>query len=192
MVTIARSTKNADRVYDLVGTVARIAHAGTIRCSGRIVAARTRLEHRSRQATRDAVSPPLQSALRWSPANQRELEHALDRWDNEGGARPPGRAVPADHPPTVPLVGLPRYANDIGVREIRIGAREFRCIGALPPHDHPHIYLNMEGKPDILCPYCSTIYTYDNRLRPDETEPEGCFYAPMADEVANPDHGVDS
>jgi uncharacterized Zn-finger protein len=26
---------------------------------------------------------------------------------------------------------------------VRIGCREFKCIGDKPPQDHPHIYLNM-------------------------------------------------
>jgi uncharacterized Zn-finger protein len=106
-------------------------------------------------------------------ARQRELE-AIDEWDNEGGAS--RRDSVADRSPNVSWTGTPQYLNDVGVREIRIGARDFHCIGALPPHDHPHIYLRMGERPAILCPYCSTTYIYDRRLRPDETEPDGCFF----------------
>ena len=89
----------------------------------------------------------------------------------------------------VPRTGFPRYLNDIGVREIRIGVTEFHCIGALPPHDHPHIYLNMKGRNDVLCPYCSTTYVFDERLRENETKPAGCLYVPLASEMSNPSHG---
>ena len=37
----------------------------------------------------------------------------------------------------------PKFCNDRAVREIRIGVREFNCIGVSPPHDHPHVYINM-------------------------------------------------
>jgi uncharacterized Zn-finger protein len=69
---------------------------------------------------------------------------------------------------------IPHFANDNGVEKISIGAKEFQCMGARPPHDHPHVYLDMGGDGQILCPYCSTLYAYDARLAPDETEPPGC------------------
>ena len=33
----------------------------------------------------------------------------------------------------------PKFKNDRALAEIRIGAKEFNCIGVSPPHDHPHI-----------------------------------------------------
>lgn len=46
----------------------------------------------------------------------------------------------------------PKFTDDHGVPEIRIGVRAFKCIGASPPQDHPHIYLAMGGQdPSILC-----------------------------------------
>ena len=33
---------------------------------------------------------------------------------------------------------IPHFANDGGYRRISIGAREFMCIGARAPFDHPH------------------------------------------------------
>jgi uncharacterized Zn-finger protein len=176
MATVAKSRKTANRADDMVGAAARIACAGTVHGFDRIVAAGRHI----RQAARDAVPP----ALRWSSARQRELEHALERWDNEGGALSPDHAIPAARFPA-PLSGFPRYLNDIGVREIRIGVTEFHCIGALPPHDHPHIYLNMKGSHDVLCPYCSTTYVFDERLREDETKPAGCLYVPLVSEMSN-------
>ena len=69
----------------------------------------------------------------------------------------------------------PHFANDPGVEKIAIGVREFQCMGARPPYDHPHVYLDMGAESQILCPYCSTLYVHDPRLAPDETEPKGCL-----------------
>ena len=69
----------------------------------------------------------------------------------------------------------PHFANDLGVEKISIGAKEFQCMGARPPHDHPHVYLDMGADNQILCPYCSTLFVYDPQLRAVETEPKGCL-----------------
>ena len=37
----------------------------------------------------------------------------------------------------------PKFCNEAGVREIRVGVRELECIGAKPPFDHPHVFLDM-------------------------------------------------
>jgi uncharacterized Zn-finger protein len=73
---------------------------------------------------------------------------------------------------------IPHFANDGGHRRIGIGAREFMCVGARPPFDHPHVYLDMGGDDEKLCPYCSTLYVFDKTLRPDESRPEGCLIDP--------------
>ena len=62
--------------------------------------------------------------------------------------------------------GYPKFRNDNAVHEIRIGVKEFNCIGVSPPHDHPHVYLNMGKNDTILCPYCSTLFRFDPRLGP--------------------------
>ncbi len=49
----------------------------------------------------------------------------------------------------------PKFRNDHGVPEIRIGVREFNCIGVSPPLDHPHLYVNMKEQDTIVCPYCA-------------------------------------
>ncbi|MBO0741458.1 MAG: zinc-finger domain-containing protein, partial [Hyphomicrobiaceae bacterium] len=51
---------------------------------------------------------------------------------------------------------IPHFANDPGVEKIAIGVKEFQCMGARPPFDHPHVYLDMGADQQILCPYCST------------------------------------
>ncbi len=68
---------------------------------------------------------------------------------------------------------IPHFANDPGVEKIAIGVKEFQCMGARPPHDHPHVYLDMGAESQILCPYCSTLYVHDARLAPDADRPEG-------------------
>jgi uncharacterized Zn-finger protein len=70
---------------------------------------------------------------------------------------------------------VPHLANDQGVEKIFIGVRELNCMGARPPHDHPHVYLDMGDDGQILCPYCSTFYIYDPRLPPDQSDPAGCL-----------------
>jgi uncharacterized Zn-finger protein len=97
------------------------------------------------------------------------------RWDDDGGHYPFVGTAP-ERPPADRASGLPRYQNEIGVGEIRIGALEFHCVGALPPGDHPHVYLNMTGKGAIRCPYCATDYVHDATLRWDMTVPVGCLY----------------
>lgn len=72
----------------------------------------------------------------------------------------------------------PKFTNDHGVPEIRIGVRAFKCIGASPPQDHPHIYLAMGGQdPSILCPYCATLFRFDCGLDPFEADPPDSVFA---------------
>jgi uncharacterized Zn-finger protein len=71
---------------------------------------------------------------------------------------------------------LPKFQNDGAAAEIRIGAREFNCIGVSPPHDHPHVYINMGKEDSILCPYCATRYRYDPRLGPFEADPHDSLF----------------
>ena len=71
----------------------------------------------------------------------------------------------------------PRFRNDIAVSEIRIGAKEFECIGVSPPHDHPHVYINMANQDTILCPYCGTRFRFDPKLGPFEADPPDCLYS---------------
>lgn len=75
---------------------------------------------------------------------------------------------------------IPHFANDAGVRAIRIGAREFMCIGAKPPFDHPHAFLDMGGDTEIVCPYCSTVYQYNSSLKPAEAQPSSAAWHPQA------------
>lgn len=69
---------------------------------------------------------------------------------------------------------VPKFKNDQGVKEIRIGVREFECIGASPPHDHPHVFLDMGQDAGIICPYCSTVFICDPSLADTQSLPEDC------------------
>jgi uncharacterized Zn-finger protein len=65
--------------------------------------------------------------------------------------------VMADH-------AIPHFQNDIGVATIKVGVREFMCVGARPPFDHPHIFIDMGGDVEAVCGYCSTRYVYEPGL----------------------------
>lgn len=69
---------------------------------------------------------------------------------------------------------VPHLANDIGAEKIIVGVKELQCMGARPPFDHPHVYLDMGSDNQVLCPYCSTLYVYDPDFARDESEPPGC------------------
>lgn len=68
---------------------------------------------------------------------------------------------------------IPHFQNDAGARIVSIGVREFMCIGASAPFDHPHIFIDMGAADERVCPYCSTLYRYDAALGPTETLPPG-------------------
>ena len=68
----------------------------------------------------------------------------------------------------------PLFFNELGVNSIEIGVASFHCMGVMPPHDHPHVYLNMGEQTDLLCPYCSTQYVLNRALRWDQTNPALC------------------
>ncbi len=67
-----------------------------------------------------------------------------------------------------------------GADSIAIGAREFMCVGALPPFDHPHVFIDMGDENEAICPYCSTVYRFDPSLGGAEARPEDCLYRPAA------------
>jgi uncharacterized Zn-finger protein len=73
----------------------------------------------------------------------------------------------------------PKYHNEMGVPVIDIGSREFNCVGALPPFDHPLIYIDMGDENEVVCAYCSTLYRFDPNLKPGEARPpEAAFTEP--------------
>ena len=71
----------------------------------------------------------------------------------------------------------PKFHNEVGTPIVRIGCREFKCIGAKPPQDHPHVYINMGDADEINCPYCATIFRFDHSLGVREAEPASCSYS---------------
>ena len=74
---------------------------------------------------------------------------------------------------------VPHFHNTEGVDSIRIGAREFMCIGALPPMDHPHIYIDLGDENEAICGYCSTLFRFDPSIDPTDSVPPGCRYRPV-------------
>ena len=71
----------------------------------------------------------------------------------------------------------PLFFNELGAKSIEIGVVSFDCIGVMPPHDHPHVYLNMGDQALILCPYCSTEYRFNPALHWNKTIPANCCAA---------------
>lgn len=76
---------------------------------------------------------------------------------------------------------VPHFANDQGVATIHIGVKEFQCMGARAPYDHPHVFLDMGADAEIVCPYCSTLYKYDAKLHANQTNPAGAFVQTLAE-----------
>ncbi len=72
---------------------------------------------------------------------------------------------------------VPHFCNDLGVEKVFVGVKEFKCMGASPPFDHPHVFLDMGGGTQIICPYCSTLYIHDNDLGDRDTDPPTCLYS---------------
>ena len=74
---------------------------------------------------------------------------------------------------------IPHFHNDAGVPVIRVGAREFMCMGATPPLDHPHIFIDMSHDGEAICSYCSTRFVYDANLHA-SSDPADCEWSPAA------------
>jgi uncharacterized Zn-finger protein len=75
---------------------------------------------------------------------------------------------------------VPHFHNDPGAPVIEIGAREFMCVGARPPFDHPHIFCDMGDDNEIICSYCSTLYRHDPSLGAREARPAECALTEQA------------
>jgi uncharacterized Zn-finger protein len=75
---------------------------------------------------------------------------------------------------------VPHLVNDKGVDQIAVGVKEFQCMGASPPHDHPHVYLDMGDEDQLVCPYCSTLYRFDASLAATESDPPSCVFVATA------------
>jgi uncharacterized Zn-finger protein len=121
----------------------------------------------------------------------------LEDWANDPAGRtthaahPPLHAVPradlteatatqapprSQRPKSRPGGGYLKFRNDRGVPKIRIGVREFKCIGVSPPQDHPHVYINMGEADTILCPYCGTRFHFDPRLTSLDADPADSLF----------------
>ncbi len=46
--------------------------------------------------------------------------------------------------------GIPHFHNDPGAPTVYVGAKEFMCIGATPPLDHPHVFIDMGQDDEII------------------------------------------
>ena len=89
------------------------------------------------------------------------------------GGSPGARIAMADHI-------VPHFHNDVGVPVVEIGAKEFMCIGATPPFDHPHVFLDMGDASEVICPYCSTLYRRSADLHGAQSRPPECTWVAAA------------
>ncbi len=48
------------------------------------------------------------------------------------------------------------------------------CVGANPPFDHPHVFLDLGNDNEIICPYCSTLYRFAADLAAGDSRPPEC------------------
>lgn len=71
---------------------------------------------------------------------------------------------------------VPHFQNDGGHPAIEIGVKEFMCVGANPPFDHPHVFLDMGKDDEKVCPYCSTLFRFNGALPAHTTVPAGCEF----------------
>jgi uncharacterized Zn-finger protein len=70
----------------------------------------------------------------------------------------------------------PHFQNSAGLSAIEVGTKEFMCIGAKPPFDHPHIFIDMGDDHETVCPYCSTLYKYNRKLAATESKPADALW----------------
>ena len=71
---------------------------------------------------------------------------------------------------------VPHFQNSAGLAVITVKAHEFMCIGATPPFDHPHIFLDMGAGTEIICQYCSTLFRYRATLAAGTSDPAVCVW----------------
>jgi uncharacterized Zn-finger protein len=70
----------------------------------------------------------------------------------------------------------PHFHNTDGLRQIEVGSKEFMCVGALPPFDHPHIFLDMGKEDEVVCSYCSTHYVFNSKLDSGAANPPSAIF----------------
>jgi uncharacterized Zn-finger protein len=70
----------------------------------------------------------------------------------------------------------PHFHNTEGLRSIEIGSKEFQCVGALPPFDHPHIFIDMGKDNEAVCSYCSTLYVFKPELGEGNASPASAIF----------------
>ena len=52
---------------------------------------------------------------------------------------------------------VPHLANDLGAEKIYVGVKELQCMGARPPFDHPHIYLDTVSYTHLTLPTICSV-----------------------------------
>ena len=60
---------------------------------------------------------------------------------------------------------IPHFQNDAGHAAIDIGVKEFMCVGANPPFDHPHVFLDMGATTRRSAPIARRFIAIDPALK---------------------------
>jgi uncharacterized Zn-finger protein len=105
---------------------------------------------------------------------------ARDRTENRYSLFPTTRQASENKGYDMASGSTPHFHNSSGAPAIEIGTREFMCIGAKPPFDHPHIFIDMGDNQETVCPYCSTLYKYDSELATTESRPADALWVDKA------------
>ena len=71
---------------------------------------------------------------------------------------------------------VPHLVNDKGVDKIKIGVKEFQCMGAARPTTILTSISTWAHDAQIVCPYCSTLFVHDAALSDGESDPPSCVY----------------
>ena len=66
-----------------------------------------------------------------------------------------------------------------GCRSCALAAVSSSALGISRPQDHPHVYLNMGDASEIVCPYCSTLFRFDQSSGAHEADRADCAYGDM-------------
>ena len=66
---------------------------------------------------------------------------------------------------------------------IEIGAKEFMCVGATPPFDHPHVFCDMGDDNEFICSVLLDALSLQSALHADEARPPECAWVPTRPEL---------
>jgi Zinc-finger domain len=76
------------------------------------------------------------------------------------------------------MESYPKFHNEVGVPIVALAAVSSSAL-RVSRRKITHIYLNMGDANEIVCPYCSTLFRFDQSLGAYEADPADCAYLDM-------------